>query len=208
MRLNRLAAAAAVPLIIGASAGVLAGCSSAGSSSTGSSSAGSSSGTGTSGTETFAGIENLTAAQANSQNYVPVISLSATGAFIDTGSIALIPGSGKDGNGPGPATVKLSQGNISIHHAASNPNAQPVPMPKIGPCVYGLAQKVSYTITGGTGRYARATGSGVATVTFDFNLPQIAVQGHTGGLVCDTRNSAMATGGKVTFTAIGPVSVP
>lgn len=151
-----------------------------------------------SGTETFSGTEQLTKAQAASDSYVPVIALHATGVFTDTGSIALVPGSGKNGDGAGPATIKLSKGNINVKHAATNPNAQPK---QLSGCTYGLTEHVGYTMTSGTAAYAGATGSGTATVKEDFTVPKLA-NGK-----CNTANNAVPTGGTVVFSATGPVKL-
>ncbi len=166
---------------------------------------------GFSGTETFSGIKNLTAAQTSAQNFVPTIPLTASGPFSDTGSIYLTPGSGKDGNGPGTATIKLANGDLNVHHAASLPaNAQPVQLPGSS-CTFSVTQKTGYTVVGGTGKYAGATGHGVATVTFNFTLPRLPI--HSGHITssdgaCDTSNSAMPLGGQVVFSAVGPVTAP
>jgi hypothetical protein len=151
-----------------------------------------------SGTETFSGTEQLTKAQAASDSYVPVITLHATGVFADTGSIALVPGSGKDGNGPGPATIKLSKGNINVTHAATPANEQPT---LISGCQYGITDRVGYTMTSGTKAYAGAVGSGTATVKEDFTVPKLA-SGK-----CNMTSNAVPTGGTVTFTATGPVKL-
>jgi hypothetical protein len=155
---------------------------------------------GFSGTETIAGTQVLTPAQANSNNFVPAIPLTASGAFADTGSIKLTPGSGPNGNGSGSATVVLTKGNLAVHHGATPGNGQPV-LQK-GSCAYALTEQTPYTFTGGTGAYAGATGHGTATVSFSFYVPKLA-DGE-----CNTSSSVAATGGKVTFRAVGPVSVP
>jgi hypothetical protein len=157
------------------------------------------------GTETFAGTEVLTAAQAGSQNFFPTIPLTASGLFSDKGSIYLAPGSGKNGNGGGPATIRLNNGNIRVHHGASNPNEQPVRQGTS--CVYAFSDKVGYTVTGGTGRYSNVTGGhGTATVTFRFTLPKLVPVDPTSPAGCNTGSNAVPLGGSASFSAVGPVT--
>jgi hypothetical protein len=156
----------------------------------------------TEGIEAFAGEHVLTAAQASSQTYVPTIPLKAKGLFSDSGSIYLAPGSGKDGNGPGPATIKLSKGDINVNHGSTNPNLQPKPVGPASACVFGFTQKVSYTVTGGTGAYSDVkSGSGVATVTEAFKLPRTA----TGACASIESTNVAPVGGSVTFAAVGTI---
>ncbi len=148
------------------------------------------------GRETFTGTEVLTSAQAASNSFEPTIPLTASGLFSDTGSIHL-----GGGSAAGATSIVLKNGDVNVHHAATNPNLQPVPMGAASACVYGATEPVKYTVTGGTGSYKNITGgSGVATVTFEFDLPKMA-NGK-----CDVANSATPTGGKVTFTAVGPIT--
>lgn len=200
--------------LAGAAAALLAvGCSSSNSSSSSShsastpastrASASSSSGTpaARSGTEVFSGVEQLTKAQLASNTYNPVIPLHASGVFTDTGSITLVPGSGSNGDGPGPGTFKLSRGNLALTHTAdSRPNAQPV---QVRGCEYHVIEHVSYTLTVGTGTYARASGHGTATVTYDVTQP-VPAAGICGGAA----SSANPVSGSVTFLASGPVTLP
>lgn len=156
---------------------------------------------GMAGNEVFSGTEQLTKAQAGSSKYVPVIPLHATGVFADTGSIALVPGSGANGNGPGKAALKLSKGSISVTHGAdSNPNARPSQL--AGTCMYEQAEHTGYTVTGGTKAYAGVTGHGTATIIFRFTLPKLA-DGK-----CSTAANAAPAGASVTFLATGPLTLP
>jgi hypothetical protein len=178
----RMTAVAAIAVAAGASA---AACSS------------SSSSTATTGTETFSGTETLTAAQAGSNSFQPTIPLKASGVFSDSGSIFL-----NAGNKAGPSTIKLGKGNVTIHHAATNPNLQPVPIGAASACVFGATEHVAYTVTGGTGSYKGITGGqGVATLTIKITLPKLA------GGKCNESNSAAPTGGSASFDAVGPVTV-
>jgi hypothetical protein len=154
------------------------------------------------GSEMFAGTEVLAPAELKNSNYTPTIPLAATGLFSDSGSIYLAPGSGKDGDGPGPATIKLAMGSINVHHDATNPNLQPKLVGPAKDCVYGVTQNVGYTITGGTGAYknVKAGGKGVATVNEQFNLP-VLKDGK-----CDMAESAVPSAGTVTFKAVGPIT--
>jgi hypothetical protein len=177
----RMTAIAAIGIAAGASA---AACSS------------SSSSTATTGTETFSGTETLTAAQAGSNSFQPTIPLKASGVFSDSGSIFL-----NAGNKAGPSTIKLGKGNVTIQHAATNPNLQPVPIGAASACVFGATEHVGYTVTGGTGSYKGITGHGVATLTIKVTLPKLA------GGKCNESNSAAPTGGSASFDAVGPVTV-
>jgi hypothetical protein len=156
----------------------------------------------TSGVETFSGTLVLTPAEAASQSFVPTIPLTATGVIHDTGSIYLAPGSGKDGSGPGPATIKLTKGDINVQHGASNPNLQPQLM-KAGTCLYGGKQNVSFTITGGTGAYKniKAGGKGTATVDEQFTMPRMDHSKE-----CNLADNAVPTGGTYIFTATGTIT--
>jgi len=154
----------------------------------------------TTGTLNLTGGQTLTAAQAAQNNFVPTVSLTASGAFSDTGHLTLKQGSGANGNGPGHGTVVLSKGNLDVTHGSSSP-ANPQPHLVSG-CTFVVTQTTPYTITGGTGSYSGATGSGTATVTFDFTVPKLA-NGQ-----CNTSNNVVPTGGSVKFSATGPVSVP
>jgi hypothetical protein len=174
---------------IAAAAGLsLAACSSGGSSSSSSSSVP------VTGTETFNGTEHLTAAETASTNYNPTVPLTASGMFSDTGSISL-----SGGNGAGPATIALKNGDIKVQHAKTNANLQAKPT-GVG-CIYAATQAVNYTVTGGTGSYSNVTGGkGVATVTFGFTLPKLS----NGS--CNTSSTATPTAGYATFHAIGSLT--
>jgi hypothetical protein len=175
---------------IAAAAGLsLAACSSGGSSSSSSSSS-----VPVTGTETFNGTEHLTAAETASTNYNPTVPLTASGMFSDTGSISL-----SGGNGAGPATIALKNGDIKVQHAKTNANLQAKPT-GVG-CIYAATQAVNYTVTGGTGSYSNVTGGkGVATVTFGFTLPKLS----NGS--CNTSSTATPTAGYATFHAIGSLT--
>jgi hypothetical protein len=148
------------------------------------------------GTETFAGTEVMTPAQAASSNFQPTIPIRASGLFADTGHITL-----NGGNKAGPTTIVLGRGGVTVHHAATNPNQNPVLLAPASACVYGLTEAVKYTVTSGTGSYANITGGhGIATVTFKIDLPK----GANGK--CNASQTAMPTGGDVSFSAVGPIT--
>ena len=150
------------------------------------------------GTETFSGTQVMTAAQAASSTFEPTIPLKATGLFSDTGSIHL-----GGGNKAGPAVIVLGKGDVKVTHTATNPNLQPKPIGAASACVFGVTEAVKYTVTGGTGSYAdvKSGSTGVATVTFKFDLPKLA------GGKCNEANSAVPTGGSTSFSAVGPITM-
>lgn len=158
------------------------------------------------GNETFSGQTALTSAQAGNSHFNPTIPLTASGLFSDHGSIYLEPGSGKNGNGPGPASIKLGNGDINVSHAGSDANSQPVRQGST--CTYDVSEKVAYTVTGGTGSYSNVTGGhGIATVTFQFTFPVLPV-GHvrTGSEAPACNGNVNPVSGTAVFSATGPVS--
>ena len=165
------------------------------------------------GTETFAGSVSLTPAQLASSTFNPTVPLKASGLFTDTGSIYLAPGSGKDGNGPGPAVIKLSGGNINVRHGSSPANpwmpwcapAIPAraqePVRQDSTCNYTVAEQVTYTVISGTGSYSNVTGGhGIATVTFGFTPPKLASG------ACNSSCSVVPANGFARFSAVGPIA--
>lgn len=118
-------------------------------------------------------------------NSLPV---KASGSFSDTGSISL-SGNGKT------AVLHLSEGTISISHGPGK-STQSLDTAN---CHTSLVESdLKYQITGGTGKYARITGSGTAELIVAAALP--LVHGK-----CDASQSAVPNSASETFSATGPV---
>jgi hypothetical protein len=150
------------------------------------------------GVETFAGTEIMTPAQAASNSFEPTIHLTASGLFSDAGTIHL-----GGGNAAGATSIILGNGDVNVHHAATNPSLQPTQVP--GTCTYAATENVAYTVTGGTGSYSNITGGhGVATVSFRFKTPLLPAAEPEGKIACNT--NANPTGGSVSFKAVGPIT--
>jgi hypothetical protein len=162
------------------------------------------------GTETFSGTEQMTSAQVANPNFNPTIPLTASGLFSDRGHIYL-----GGGNGAGPASIKLANGDVNLFHAKTNPNIQPR---LVSGCTYAATENVDYTVTGGTGAYSNITGGkGIATVTFTFTMPKLApakippqIQGPGGSRpqpACANPNNPYVNpvSGGASFRAVGPI---
>lgn len=118
-------------------------------------------------------------------NSLPV---TASGSFADTGSISL-SGNGKT------AMLHLKNGTINISHGPGT-SRQTVDTAN---CHTSLVESdLKYQITGGTGKYAKITGSGTADLIVVAALP--LVHGK-----CDASQSAVPNSASETFSAIGPV---
>jgi hypothetical protein len=139
----------------------------------------------TAGTEHFTATTSNMSVIAAPNNSLPV---KASGLFTDSGSVGLA-GNGKS------ALLHLKNGTISMSHGPGT-SRQTVDRAN---CHASLVESgLKYQITGGTGRYARITGSGTAELTLIAALP--LVHGK-----CDVSQSAVPNAATETFTATGPV---
>jgi hypothetical protein len=122
----------------------------------------------------------------------PVIPLRATGVITDTGSIKL-----SGGPGAGTGVIKLSHGHVNVMHSRGSGSAFHLSK---ATCTAGQNSHGTYTVTGGTGSYAHATGHGRFTVTFTVKFAM------TGGQCKVTRHTQPASG-HTTFLATGPITI-
>jgi hypothetical protein len=142
-------------------------------------------GTPAAGTEHFLASTSNMSVIAAPDNSLPV---KASGSFTDAGSISL-SGNGKT------AVLHLSNGTISISHGRGK-STQTLDTAN---CHTSLVESdLRYRITGGTGKYARITGSGTADLIVVAALP--LVHGK-----CDASQSAVPDSASETFSATGPV---
>ena len=132
----------------------------------------------TTGTETFAGSSTSV-----TSNIVP---LTASGIVADHGTINL------GGNGT-KGTLDLAKGHVDVTHTNPSP---PFSLDKTT-CTGTSVASGTYTITGGTGSYAKATGHGTYKVTFTGKFPLV-------GGKCNPSPNATPTSGLTTFHASGP----
>jgi hypothetical protein len=121
------------------------------------------------------------------------IPLTASGLFSAHGSITLGNGGPKAGTGK----LVFSNGNLNVYHTAG----KVLQAMNLKTCAFAQVNEVTYTITGGTGPYAGARGSGAATVAF-FGVGPKLKNGQ-----CNQSNSALPLWGYSTFTAAGPVTL-
>jgi hypothetical protein len=139
----------------------------------------------TSGTVIFAGSSTSLANN-------PVIPLRATGVITDTGTIKL-----SGGPGAGTGVIKLSHGHVNVMHSRGTGSAFHLSK---ATCTAGQNVHGTYTVTGGTGKYAHATGHGRFDVTFTVKFAM------TGGQCTVTRHTQPASG-HTTFLATGPLTI-
>ncbi len=136
----------------------------------------------TTGTQSFSGsTTNLNAS---------TLPLRASGVVNSTGSLALNNSSATKG------TIKTAAGDLYVTH--NNPN--PPPSLNTSACTATQATKGTYKVTGGTGSFSGATGSGDYTLVFSGKFPL------TGGKCVITQNSSPVSGTE-TFHATGPLTV-
>lgn len=139
----------------------------------------------TAGTEAFRGsTTNLT----DIDSRTDVVAVTASGLVADRGSVSLA----------GHAThsvIRLAGGTITVTSAKGSSH-QGISQA----CAVTFWHKGSYQIVGGTGRFARASGHGTATITFTGSVPN-KKDGS-----CDTTTDDV-TGARETFTAIGPMTL-
>jgi hypothetical protein len=148
-----------------------------------------------SGTEHGYGKITGAAAVAN----VSTFSVTYTGPVATTGTF--------NTSGPNPAkgqthTFATKAGDLTLQVSGTPGNVQK----SIGPassCGFEFGTTVPYTVTGGTGKFAGATGHGTVVVTFTADLPKLA-NGK-----CNTSKSAqpIASTAVGVFSLSGPLTV-
>jgi hypothetical protein len=142
-------------------------------------------GPGKTGTETFKGSTSDMTVIDGKADALPV---TATGLVADTGSIDLAESTKT-------ATIKLGGGAIKVAHSQGNSHQH---ISKA--CTITFTNRGTYTITGGTGKYAHAAGHGTSTIIFTGVVPK-----KSDG-TCNTI-SGKVTGGHETFLAQGPLTL-
>ncbi len=137
------------------------------------------------GTETFRGsTTNLT----DIDSKTDMVTIAASGLVADHGSVSLA-GSSKT------SVLRLSGGTLTVAHAKGKSH-QGISKQ----CAVTFWNKDSYTVVGGTGRYAHAAGHGIATITFTGSVPK-----KKDG-TCNTTTDDV-TGARETFVATGPLAL-
>ncbi|MBV9383652.1 MAG: hypothetical protein JOY82_12730 [Streptosporangiaceae bacterium] len=174
----------------------IAACSSSTSSISGSAATAKASASSMSGTETVSGSVSGSAALANN----PSFTLTWRGPVNTTSEFAT------GGNAPAKGqhhTFKTAAGNLTVVVSAAPTNTQK--LLSASSCRFEVATAIPYKVDGAasTGKFAGATGDGVATLTFRADLPKLA-NGK-----CNESNNAqpLAKGAVARFSIAGPLTV-
>jgi hypothetical protein len=144
---------------------------------------------GKSGTEVIQGsTTKLSVIQANA----PVVPLKAYGVVDAYGTINL--------GGPtnGRSTLYFHAGNLRVKHTQTRSTK---PSFNLKSCVFSQVESGVYTVVGGTGKFYGAKGNGKYVVDFTVKFARLK-NGK-----CNTSQSAVPIGGKISFLAYGPLSV-
>jgi hypothetical protein len=105
-------------------------------------------------------------------------------------------------------TFPTKAGNFVVAAYAPNSSAPPA-LVNSATCLYRSTIHATYTVTGAksTGRFAGATGSGKAILTFQASVPRYTSGSHKGQ--CNTSSTAqpLASGALASFSGAGPLTV-
>jgi hypothetical protein len=137
------------------------------------------------GMETFrASTTDLSAINSTSD----IVSVTASGLAADSGTVPL-------GGNSTSVTIRLRGGDVKVSHSRG------IPHQHIGKaCAVSFADTGPYKITGGTGKYAGATGHGTSTVSFSGTVPK-----YSNGQ-CDINSSKLSRAREI-FIARGPMTL-
>jgi hypothetical protein len=103
-------------------------------------------------------------------------------------------------------TFRTTAGNLTLNVTLLNPSSQ---AQYAGPpCRYAVTTQVAYTVDGAksTGKFAGASGSGRAAVTFSVEVPKQAGTPYCEDLN-NPRTQPLNGTGKIVFTGAGPLTV-
>jgi hypothetical protein len=145
----------------------------------------------TSGTETAHGSISGASALSNSAKF----HLTWTGPVNTTGQFSTGGAPPKEGQSH---TFKTAAGNLNVKVSAKPVNKQ---SSNSATCKIAFATTVPYTVTGGTGKFEGATGSGKVVVSFNGTLPK-----KNDGK-CNMSQQAQPVSGAATATLSGPLTV-
>lgn len=138
----------------------------------------------TSGARTFAD---------HTTNLSPSATVPITGSVVVTSTSGTLPSSSK-------GVLHMNNGTVDVTHSKGSNNGQGSTKINAAKCSVVNVVTGTYEITGGTGSYKGATGSGIYKVTFDGTFAM------TAGKCMITQNSSPASGLEV-FYASGPLTV-
>lgn len=122
------------------------------------------------------------------------VPITAHGVSDDHGSLAL--GSSNSSKG----TVKLAGGNVDVTHSAGTTGS---PRVDKATCSASSVTSGTYKVTGGTGKYKGARGTGHYAITFD----ESAMKSGKCDLSALSNPNAVPSGGKLSFHATGQWTV-
>jgi hypothetical protein len=140
----------------------------------------------TTGTQTFAG--------ATSNTNASTIAITGTGVVADHGSLIL------NNSSSDKAVLQMSDGNLDVTHSKGNNNGNGTTSVDQAKCSVKNVVTGTYSVKGGTGKYAGATGNGNYTISF------VGTFALTGGKCQVTQNSNPVSGTEA-FHATGPLTV-
>lgn len=119
----------------------------------------------------------------------PVVNVTGAGVVSSHGSVDLGSTSSK-------ATLKMADGDVNINHSKGTTSTST----DTAACTASEVNKGTYTVLGGTGTYAGATGHGTFRVGFTGKFTP------TNGK-CVISQSSTPVSGSITFSASGPMTV-
>jgi hypothetical protein len=140
----------------------------------------------TTGTQTFAG--------ATSNTNASTIAITGTGVVADHGSLIL------NNSSTNKAVLQMSDGNVNVTHSKGNNNGNGTTTVDQAKCSVKNVVSGTYTVAGGTGKYAGATGNGNYKISF------VGTFALTDGK-CQVTQSSTPVSGTEAFHATGPLTL-